>query len=41
MNFFLSPLHIYWSSKDQGSMSKLYYYAYYLFFASFWSSDVL
>jgi len=41
MNIFLLPSNIYWSSKDTRSMSKFYYYVYYLFFASFWSNDVL
>jgi len=34
MNIFLSPSN--WSSKDTRSMSKFYYYVYYLFFASLW-----
>jgi len=41
MNIFFSLSNIHWSSKDTKSMSKFYYYVYYLFFVSFWSSDVL
>jgi len=31
MNIFLSPSNIYWSWKYTRSMSKFYYYVYYLF----------
>jgi len=41
MIIFLSSSNIYWSSKYTRCMSKFYYYVYYLFFASFLSSNVL